>query len=115
VGAPEGATVGVFRETVTAPDGTVYQESWTPADIPTSGMLKVVAVGHDDPTGTWNLEHIAGGGGVAFVEGIGYHSIDIQLPSGCVVASFNAQHHNSVCTVGGDAATADSEVQPPGN
>ena len=113
IGAP--ATAGAFRETVTAPDGTVFQETWTPADVPASGMLKVVAFGHDNPTGTWNLEHVAAGGGVAFVEGIGYHSIDVELPSGCVVASFNAQHHNSVCTVGGDAATADSAVQPAGS
>ena len=93
------ASAGAFRETVTAPDGTVYEETWTPADIPTSGDLKIIAVGHEQPEGPWTLQHVAGGVGVAFVEGIGYHSIDVELPSGCVVASFNAQHHNADCKV----------------
>lgn len=106
---------GVFRETVTAPDGTVYEATLTPVDVATGTPLKVIAIGHDDPTGTWNLEHVAAGPGIAFVEGIGYHSIDIELPSGCVVASFNAQHHNSACTVGGDVANAESTIQPAGN
>ncbi|HUR24674.1 MAG TPA: hypothetical protein VM327_01500 [Candidatus Thermoplasmatota archaeon] len=97
LGAP--TSVGVFRETVTAPDGTQYEASWTPADIPTDGDLKVIAIGHENPEGAWTLEHVAGGAGVAFVEGIGYHSIDVELPSGCVVASFNAQHHNANCKV----------------
>ena len=30
---------------------------------------------------------------------IGYHSIDIDLPSGCVVNSVNAQHHNADCKI----------------
>jgi hypothetical protein len=103
---------GVFQERVTAPDGTVYEAMLTPVDVATGTSLRIVAIGHDDPTGTLTLEHLAAGAGIAFVEGIGYHSIDIELPSGCVVASFNAQHHNTACTVGGDAATAMSQVQP---
>ncbi|MEK6975654.1 MAG: hypothetical protein AABY18_04845 [Candidatus Thermoplasmatota archaeon] len=99
------AAAGVFRETVTAPDATVYEETWTPADAP-NGQLKIVAIGHDKPEGTWSLQHVAGGVGVAFVEGIGYHSIDIELPSGCVVASFNAQHHNADCKVQGNTMVA---------
>ena len=90
---------GVFRETVTAPDGTVYEAMLTPVDVATGTPLKIVAVGHDLPEGTWTMEHVAAGPGVAFVEGIGYHSIDVELPSGCVVASFNAQHHNADCKV----------------
>jgi hypothetical protein len=97
LGAP--ATAGVFRETVTAPDGTKYEASWTPADLAAGKDLIIVAIGHEKPEGDWTLEHVAGGGGVAFVEGIGYHSIDVELPSGCVVASFNAQHHNADCKV----------------
>ena len=106
---------GVFRETVTAPDGTVYEALLTPVDVATGTPLKVIAVGHDDPTGVWNLEHLSAGAGIAFVEGIGYHSIDIDLPSGCVVASFNAQHHNSACTVGGDVANASNTNDPNGS
>jgi hypothetical protein len=97
LGAP--ASAGVFRETVTAPDGTKYEATWTPADLASGHDLTIVAIGHELPEGTWTLEHVAGGAGVAFVEGIGYHSIDVDLPSGCVVASFNAQHHNADCKV----------------
>ena len=97
LGAP--ASAGVFRETVTAPDGTKYEATWTPADLAAGRDLTIIAVGHDKPEGDWTLEHAAGGAGVAFVEGIGYHSIDVDLPSGCVVASFNAQHHNADCKV----------------
>lgn len=43
------------------------------------------------------MEHVAGGAGFAFAEGIGCHSIDVELPSGCVVASFNAQRHAVAC------------------
>ncbi len=95
------ASAGAFRETVTAPDGTVYQAQWTPADAAAGRDLIIVAIGHEKPEGTWTMEHVAGGVGVAFVEGIGYHSIDVDLPSGCVVASFNAQHHNAPCKVDG--------------
>lgn len=97
------ATVGVFRETVTAPDNTVYEATWTPADAAAGHDVTIVAVGHDDPEGTWTLQHAAGGVGIAFVEGIGYHSIDIELPSGCVVASANAMHHSGLCKVQGNS------------
>lgn len=90
-------TAGVFQETVTAPDGTQYQATWTPADAAEGRDLIIVAIGHDFPEGTWTMQHVAGGAGIAFVEGIGYHSIDVDLPSGCVIASFNAQHHSADC------------------
>ncbi|MHB1261530.1 MAG: hypothetical protein ACYC2H_07420 [Thermoplasmatota archaeon] len=93
------ASAGAFRETVTAPDGTVYEATWTPADLAAGQDLKIIAIGHEAPEGEWTMEHVAAGVGVAFVEGIGYHSIDVELPSGCVVASFNAQHHNANCKV----------------
>ena len=100
------ATVGVFRTTVTAPDSTVYEVTWTPADAAAGRDLIIEAIGHETPEGSWRFEHVAGGGGVSFVEGIGYHSIDVELPSGCVVASFNAQHHNADCKVSGNQMVA---------
>lgn len=103
---PLPATVGVFRTTVTAPDSTVYEVLWTPANAAAGQDLIIEAIGHDSPEGTWRFDHVAGGGGVSFVEGIGYHSIDIELPSGCVVASFNAQHHNADCKVSGNMMVA---------
>lgn len=104
LGAP--ATVGVFRTTVTAPDGTVYEVTWTPADAAAGRDLIIEAIGHEEPEGQWRFDHLAGGGGVSFVEGIGYHSIDVDLPSGCVIASFNAQHHNADCKVSGGQLVA---------
>lgn len=88
---PLDNALGYYRETATAPDGTVYQVEANP----TSPLLQIVPFGVDNPAGTWTVEHIAAGPGIAFIEGIGYHSIDVDLPSGCVVESFNAQHHQN--------------------
>ncbi len=98
LGLDPAVPVGVFQETATAPDGTQYQLQL----LPHEGGFKIEAFGHDNPAGAWNLQHVAAGAGIAFIEGIGYHSIDVELPSGCVVASFNAQHHNADCTVNRD-------------
>lgn len=95
---------GYFQETVTAPDGTQFQGTYTPLDYAAGQGLLITAHGHDNPEGSWTLQHIAAGAGVAFVEGIGYHSIDVDLPSGCVIASFNAQHHNADCKTTYDQA-----------
>ena len=90
---------GYFEETVVAPDGTVFRETLTPADVAAGTELKVTAYGHDFPEGEWQLQHLAAGAGIAFVEGIAYHSIDVDLPSGCVVNSLNAQHHSADCKI----------------
>jgi hypothetical protein len=87
------APAGYYAEKVTAPDGTVYQLEL----LPTEGSLKIAFFGAETPVGTWTMEHTALGPGVAFVEGIGYHSIDIELPSGCVIESVNAGHHVTPC------------------
>lgn len=100
---PEPAQVvptGFYRETVTSPNGTQFQLTL----MPNEGNFKIESYGATDPTGTWTLEHIAGGPGVAFVEGIAYHSIDVDLPSGCALKSFNAQHHGNLCKI--DASQA---------
>ncbi len=110
LGAP--GTAGVFQETVTAPDDTQHQATWTPADAAAGRDVTIVAIGHDFPEGTWTMRHVAGGAGVAFVEGIGYHSIDVDLPSGCVIASFNAQHHNADCRTTYDDAGKGSQAMP---
>ena len=68
---------GAYRETAVAPDGTAY----TLEQIP-GGAFEVVFLEHANPDGEWNLEHIALGGGYAFIEGIAYHQYDIHLPSG---------------------------------
>jgi hypothetical protein len=100
LGVDSKVPTGVFRETVTAPDGTKYELTL----LPSEGGFKLQAYGHENPTGRWTLEHVAGGVGVAFVEGIGYHSIDVDLPSGCVINSVNAQHHGAACKINMDQA-----------
>ncbi|MFA5943003.1 MAG: hypothetical protein WC876_00890 [Candidatus Thermoplasmatota archaeon] len=109
LGVSNAVPVGVFRETATAPDGTVYQLQL----LPHEGGFKIAAFGHENPEGTWTLEHIAAGAGVAFIEGIGYHSIDVDLPSGCVINSFNAQHHNSECKINQDQAGSINATTAP--
>jgi len=96
-GAPTVAPAGAYSIKATAPDGTVYESTFTPAD---TGWLKAEFFGHEGPTGDWSLEAVAGGAGAAFIEGIGYHSIDIALPTGCVLASAAADHHGSLCDEG---------------
>ncbi|MEK6986015.1 MAG: hypothetical protein AABX89_06510 [Candidatus Thermoplasmatota archaeon] len=86
---------GYYDEKVTAPDNTVYQLT----TLPHEQTLKLAFFGSGDPTGTWTLEHMAIGPGIAMAEGIGYHSIDVELPSGCVVNSVNSGHHGASCKV----------------
>lgn len=89
----EAAPTGYYSGKATAPDGTAYELTL----LPDEGPFKIDFFGHDLPAGEWQMEFVAGGAGVVLVEGIGYHSIDVDLPSGCVVASFNAQHHAAPC------------------
>jgi len=94
---PTGA---YYQETATSPNGTQYQLTL----LPSEGGFKMQAFHADNPDGTWTLQHIAGGAGIAFIEGIGYHSIDIDLPSGCALKSVNAMHHGNLCKI--DASQA---------
>jgi hypothetical protein len=88
---------GYYDIKATSPNGTVYELTALPQEAPT----KISFFGTGDPTGPWSLSFTVGGAGIGIAEGIGYHSIDVQLPSGCVVASFNAQHHAAPCKVDG--------------
>jgi hypothetical protein len=99
---------GYYSGKAAAPDGTVYELVLMPNEDP----LKVEFFGHDAPTGDWNMEYVAGGAGVVLIEGIGYHSIDVDLPSGCVIASFNAQHHAANCLSTYDEANQDGAAAP---
>lgn len=91
---------GYYEEKATAPNGTAYDVVMLPQETGT----KSIFVGSGDPTGTWTLDHTVGGPGLVLAEGIGYHSIDVTLPSGCVVVSANAGHHNGPCKVSASAA-----------
>lgn len=99
--APSG---GSFKEVVTSPNGTVYSLESGPTDV----GLKIAFFGTGDPTGEWTLDHQAAGLGIVLTEGIGYHSIDIDLPSGCVLKSQNAQHHKNLCRAEAQSATSAS-------
>lgn len=99
--------VGVFQTKVTTPDGTVNQVQLLPGGPP----LVIESFGVENPVGTWTVDYLAAGAGIAFIEGIAYHSIDVDLPSGCVVRSFNAQHHQAPCKI--DASLAGQGTPPP--
>ncbi|HWG90095.1 MAG TPA: hypothetical protein VNZ52_04520 [Candidatus Thermoplasmatota archaeon] len=71
---------GVYRETVTDPDGNQYV---TEMAGETAGY-KIQFFENSNPKGTWKLEHVAGGPGIAFTEGIAYHQYDILVPEGHV-------------------------------
>jgi hypothetical protein len=92
------AAGGYYDEKVSSPNGTAFEVSMMPNEVTPSG-LKLAFFGTGDPTGPWTLTHTAAGPGLTMAEGIGYHSIDVQLPSGCVVQSFNANHHAAPCKV----------------
>lgn len=67
---------GVYHERVEAPDGSVFSHTVTPADEPGFHLFFHQV---DDPGGTWDLTHVAGGPGIAMTEGIGYHVFDEQV------------------------------------
>lgn len=73
------AEAGYYKETATAPDGTVFSLEATG-----TSPLVIEFFEAKDPDGTWDLEHLAAGPGIAFIEGIAYHQYDIQLPSGAI-------------------------------
>lgn len=87
-------TFGYYSMDITAPDGETYSMDVTPAD---QSYFVGEFFENDDPEGMWDYTAVAGGPGVIFIEGIGYHSIDIDLPSGCVLDSENALHHVHLC------------------
>lgn len=89
----QGVAAGVYQVTATDPSGNVYTETLSPADMVAT---KTTFFGADEPVGSWDLQFVAAGPGFAFLEGIGYHSIDIDLPSGCVVASARSDHHQNL-------------------
>ncbi|HUR61026.1 MAG TPA: hypothetical protein VM286_01510 [Candidatus Thermoplasmatota archaeon] len=110
VGNAVGAAAagGYYDEKVVSPNGTAFELTMLPNEMTTNG-LKLAFFGTGDPTGPWTLTHTAAGPGLTMAEGIGYHSIDVQLPSGCVVKSFNANHHTAPCKV--DAVAAATMTQ----
>lgn len=69
----------LYSERVTGPDGTVYETQ----HLPTDGRdLSIQIFETTELGGTWQLEHLAAGPGIAFTEGIAYHVFDMQLPEG---------------------------------
>lgn len=74
-----GVPNGVYHERATAPDGTVYEMTTTPAD---PAEFRFEFFTNDAPSGDWELVHIAAGPGAAFIEGIGYTVLSFELPAG---------------------------------
>ena len=95
------SNTGVYNVKATAPSGRVFESSFLPGP---GASVYIEFFEEELPNGDWTIEAIAGGAGIAFMEGIGYHSIDVELPAGCVVAAFNANHHNVACDGSGAGA-----------
>jgi hypothetical protein len=90
-GVPTAA--GYYRETVTAPDGTVYDTTYAPPE--TGGAYKLAYFTAEHPGGDWSFRHVAAGPGIVLAEGIAYHVYDIELPSGRILPSKGMHHHGS--------------------
>ena len=77
--SPTGAA---YTERVTGPDGTVYETTKLPGE---PAGLKLNIFETTELGGTWELEHVAAGPGIAFTEGIAYHVFDVQMPQGTLL------------------------------
>ncbi len=85
---------GYYQTHVTAPDGTVYEDTKLPSDGP---GWKITSYSHDQPAGEWTLRAIALGPGVAFFEGIAYVVYDVEMPGGCIVLTQRIHDHGGEC------------------
>lgn len=83
---------GYYSETVTAPNGTVWEHRATALD---PAGLKIYFHQYDRPGGAWKLDHVAAGPGIAFTEGIAYHVYEVELPSGRIRASTGEHPHGN--------------------
>lgn len=92
VGLNENNVGGVCRETATAPDGTVFETTMTPAD---PGYIRITFHLFDKPGGDWKFQHLAGGACVVLAEGIAYHVYEIDLPTGRILPSTGEHQHGS--------------------
>lgn len=69
---------GVYAVEATAPDGT----SWQATKLPSDGGIKLVAHGHDDPSGDWEATYVTGGPGYSLLEGVAYEVLSAQTLTG---------------------------------
>lgn len=75
LGAVPTPASGAYRAYAKGPDGTEFVTEAVPG-----GPLAFAFFESAGPDGAWELEHVAAGPGVAFIEGIAYHQYDIRLP-----------------------------------
>lgn len=75
-----GGPPGVYEASVQAPDGSTHEGRVVAT--PDSQGLVVDAVVIEDPTGTWEMEYVAGGAGIAAVEGIAYNAMHVVMEDG---------------------------------
>lgn len=68
---------GVLHIEVVAPNGQVYRATKTPDR---TGMV-LYPYGLEDPGGTWQVTAVAGGAGLAILEGVAYRVLDVDLVS----------------------------------
>lgn len=74
------AAPGHYEASATGPDGSTHEASLTAT--PGGDSWEIAATVHEDPTGTWEMEYIAGGAGVAAAEAIAYEAMHVVLEDG---------------------------------
>ncbi|MGB1697933.1 MAG: hypothetical protein ACPHK8_06005, partial [Thermoplasmatota archaeon] len=89
-----GVGSGLFQVDVVAPDGETYSSQKLPTD---GSAFKVDLFANDNPAGDWQVTYVAAGAGLSFIEGIGYITFDVELPSGCVQLTSNVHDHGGNC------------------
>lgn len=89
-----GIGSGLFQIDVTAPNGDTYSSQKLPTD---GSPFKVDLFANDEPTGDWTATFVAAGAGVSLLEGIGYITFDVDLPSGCVQLTSDVHDHGGNC------------------
>lgn len=92
-----GAAGGYYKETATAPDGTVFELEMMPDE---GQAFKIQDFRHDNPGGVWRFDHLALGPGIAMAEGIAYHVYEIVLPEGTIMPSVGEHQHGDPCAHG---------------
>lgn len=92
--ASTGVGSGLFQIDATAPNGETYSFQ----KLPTNGNAFALELfANDEPAGDWTVQYVAAGAGLSFIEGIGYVTFDVNLPSGCVEKTSKIHDHGGDC------------------
>jgi hypothetical protein len=86
---PQPNAAGYYEEKATGPGGKTF----TLTILPTDPSVRVRTFAMDQPGGTWTFQHTVGGAAILGSEGIAYHTYDVMMPSGEIMASTGEHKH----------------------